>query len=142
MLFFALEVLPDQYIAEALDEFLINNKSVLLERATLCASRLTNRRGQAAQRLVSPRCPHTDTSTSNTDARTIARLLGLDFKEVLRTISRTCKRIPERKVLGQVQLEAQTTVTSVWKSCASFLRPRILRDRRVILEIMSLSLEQ
>ncbi|KAL7666844.1 Nucleoporin [[Candida] zeylanoides] len=131
----------DQYIAEALDEFLINNKSVLSSALPFGATADSQTgEGKPLKDLSLRDVLYTDISTSNnTDARTIARLLDLDFKEVLRTISQTCKRIPERKMLGLGKFKSKLPDDRNKRSEESRIvlyASRILRDRRVILEIV------
>lgn len=131
----------DQYVAEALDEFLINNKLVLLSALPFGATADSQTsEGKPLKDLSLRDVLYTDISVSNnTDAHTIGRLLDLDFKEVLRTISQTCKRIPERKMLesGKFKLKLPDDRSKRLEELRIVLfASRILRDRRVILEIV------
>lgn len=138
-----LKTCKDKYILQALDEFLLNNKDIFLNPLPFSAgaSDTKSTSGDVLKDLSLRNVLYSDISPSNNaDARIVSELLNVDFKEALRTVSQTCQRIPERKPLSiNNKLKSKLSDDSgkrLQEERIITYSTRLLRDRRVVLEIV------
>lgn len=131
----------DQYILEALDEFLLNNKELFFEALPFKRKGDQHSNYKVVKDLSIRDVLYTNISaTNNSDAQKISETLSIDYEEALRTISQVCKRIPERiniKVNKKLKSKIPDDLDNhLEEERIALYTTRILRDRRVILDIV------
>ncbi|CAK7892669.1 nucleoporin Nup188p [[Candida] anglica] len=140
-----LKTCKDQYILEALDEFLLNNKSVLLKPLPFTKKESVisspSKEVKPVKDLSLRNVLYSDiNTTNNSDAHKISDLVSLEFDEVLRTISQTCRRVPERRVWDTSKLKSKLPddrERQLEEDRLVLYTSGILRDRRVVLKIVA-----
>ncbi|KAI3402661.2 NUP188 [Candida oxycetoniae] len=134
----------DPYILEALNEFLLLAKDLLLDPTPFAARPQSKTKLNADSREITLRgILYTDITKQNIeDAELLAKYLELDVKEVVRVISQTSKKIPA-KPLHPLKFKSKISDDKEHQSHNDRIRLyiwNILRERRIILRIASESL--
>lgn len=128
----------DPYILDALDEFLLLNSKLLLN--PLPFKRVTKSPNKEAKELSLRNILYSDITPNNIkDAETISNVLNLDYNDVLRVISQTCKRIPERKVYNYEKLKSKLPDDRekyLEEERILLYSSRVLRERRIVLRLV------
>lgn len=128
----------DPYILDALDEFLMLNSELLMNPSPF-SSESTELKANTKDILLH-NITYSDIKASNIkDASRVSKILNLDVKEILRIISQTCKRIPEKNVAGFNKLKSKLPDDRerYLETERVFLYlSKILRERRIILKIV------
>lgn len=128
----------DPYIIDALDEFLLINSKVLLNPSPFKRTKEVS--GKDTKELSLRNILYSDISSNNVkDAEKISNLLNLDYSDVLRVVSQTSKRIPERKVYNYDKLKSKLPDDRekfLEEERILLYSSRVLRERRTILHLV------
>ena len=127
----------DPYISEALDEYLLLLKDVVLTPSPYTADK--SAKAKIDTKEISVRgILYTDITQQNIkDAELIQKYLDLDFKEVLRNIDQVCKTVPPKTAL-KLNFKSKLNddrVSQLDNERIELYISNILRERRTVLKI-------
>ena len=128
----------DPYILDALDEFLMLNNDLLKNPRPLSSTDSTTVKKETKDILLHNITYSLELKNID-DANKIREILDLDLREVLRVVSQTCKRIPEKKITDITKLKSKLPddrEKNLENERLYLYASKVLRERRTILKIV------
>lgn len=128
----------DPYIEDALDEFLLLNKQLLLNPDPF--TNTDDKFDKEVKEIALRNILYSNITPSNyTDSQLVAKTTNLNVKEVVRVISQTCQMFPEKKLKIANNFKSKLPddgETHLEHERQFLYASKILKERRIILKIV------